>query len=127
MNEGYIKKNQFTLGIILIVCFIGYWLLRCSGCGGSNTGRIQAGVDKQLGKIEEQQQQIDNEIRGAAAANKSAQESVQRAQQAAGRSRETAERISAGLDELQRKAAECRALAEANTELIESLGTADCH
>lgn len=127
MNEGYIKKNQFILGIILIVCFIGYWLLRCSGCGGSNTERIQAGVDKQLGKIEAQQQQIDNEIRGARDANQSAQESVQRAQREIEHSREAAGHISAGLVELQRKAAECRALAEANTELIESLGTADCH
>lgn len=127
MNEEHIKSKSITLGIILIACFVGYWLLQCSGCGGSGTGGIQADISKQLGKFEEQQQQIDNEIRGAAAANKSAQESVQRAQREIEQSREAAYHISAGLDELQRKAAECRALAEANAELIESFGTADSH
>lgn len=125
MNHENIKKYMFILGIITIVCFVGYWLYQCMGCGNGSAGGLQADINKQLGKIEGQQQQISNEITRAGAASQSAQDSIQRAQQAADRSKAAAVQISGELDNLQRTVKECRALAEANAELIESLGKAD--
>lgn len=127
MNHENIKKYMFILGIITIVCFVGYWLYQCMGCGNGSAGGLQADINKQLGKIEGQQQQISNEITRAGAASQSAQDSIQRAQQAADRSKAAAVQISGELDNLQRTVKECRALAEANAELIESLGKADNH
>ena len=125
MNHENIKKYMFILGIITIVCFVGYWLYQCMGCGNGSDGGLQVNSNKQLGKIEGQQQQISNEITRAGAASKSAQDSIQRAQQAADRSKAAAVQISGELDNLQRTVKECRALAEANAGLIESLGKAD--
>ena len=71
---------MFILGIITIVCFVGYWLYQCMGCGNGSAGGLQADINKQLGKIEGQQQQISNEITRAGAASQSAQDSIQRAQ-----------------------------------------------
>ena len=127
MNHENIKKYMFILGIITIVCFVGYWLYQCMGCGNGSAGGLQADINKQLGKIEGQQQQISNEITRAGAASQSAQDSIQRAQQAADRSKAAAVQISGELDNLQRTVKECRALAEANAELIETLGKADNH
>ena len=127
MNHENIKKYMFILGIITIVCFVGYWLYQCMGCGNGSAGGLQANTDKHLGKIEGQQQQISNEITRAGAANQSAQDSIQRAQQAADRSEAAAVQITGELDNLQRTVKECRALAEANAELIESFGKADNH
>ena len=125
MNHENIKKYMFILGIITIVCFVGYWLYQCMGCGNGSAGGLQADINKQLGKIEGQQQQISNEITRAGAASQSAQDSIQRAQQAADRSKAAAVQISGELDNLQRTVKECRTLAEANAGLIESLGKAD--
>ena len=125
MNHENIKKYMFILGVITIVCFVGYWLYRGVGCGNGSAGGLQVNSNKQLGKIEGQQQQISNEITRAGAANQSAQDSIQRAQQAADRSEAAAVQITGELDNLQRTVKECRALAEANAELIESLGKAD--
>lgn len=125
MNHENIKKYMFILGVITIVCFVGYWLHRCMGCGNGSAEGLQVNINKQLGKIEGQQQQISNEITRAGAANQSAQDSIQRAQQAADRSEAAAVQISGELDNLQRTVKECRALAGANAELIESLGKAD--
>ena len=116
---------MFILGIITIVCFVGYWLYQCMGCGNGSAGGLQADINKQLGKIEGQQQQISNEIARAGDANQSAQDSIQRAQQAADRSKAAVDKISGKLDNIQRTINECRALAEANAGLIESLGKAD--
>ena len=125
MNHENIKKYMFILGIITIVCFVGYWLYQCMGCGNGSAGGLQADINKQLGKIEGQQQQISNEITRAGATSQSAQDSIQRAQQAADRSKAAAVQISGELDNLQRTVKECRTLAEANAGLIESLGKAD--
>ena len=125
MNHENIKKYMFILGIITIVCFVGYWLYQCMGCGNGSAGGLQADINKQLGKIEGQQQQISNEITRAGAASQSTQDSIQRAQQAADRSKAAAVQISGELDNLQRTVKECRTLAEANAGLIESLGKAD--
>ena len=127
MNHENIKKYMFILGIITIVCFVGYWLYQCMGCGNGSAGGLQADINKQLGKIEGQQQQISNEITRAGAANQSAQDSIQRAQQAADRSEAAAVQISGELDNLQRTVKECRDLAKRNAELIESLGKPDNH
>lgn len=125
MNHENIKKSMFILGVIVIICFIGYWLFQCLGCGNGSAGGLQVNINKQLGKIEGQQQQISNEIARAGAANQSAEDSIQRAQQAADRSKAAAVQISGELDNLQRTVKECRALAGANAELIESLGKGD--
>ena len=127
MNHENIKKYMFILGVITIVCFVGYWLYQCMGCGNGSAGGLQADINKQLGKIEGQQQQISNEITRAGAANQSARDSIQRAQQAAYRSEAAADQISGELNNLQRTVKECRALAGANAELIESLGKADSY
>ena len=125
MNHENIKKYMFILGVITIVCFVGYWLFHSPCIGNGSAEGLQVNINKQLGKIEGQQQQISNEITRAGAASQSAQDSIQRAQQAADRSKAAAVQISGELDNLQRTVKECRALAEANAGLIESLGKAD--
>ncbi len=103
----------------LVLIALGAYVCFCISADGTSTNGLQSDTDREIGATQEQQRQIADEISGVRNANSDAQNAVERAEAAVDRSKNAADQIASSIEDIQRKVAECRKLAERNAAIFD--------
>mgnify|MGYP000878422312 CR=1 FL=1 len=111
-----IGKKIFIANVALLILIAAGYMYSSRT---SRTDDVQNSTDRTLERVESQQQQVNDEISGARNANSDAKKAVERASAAVGRGQKSADEIASGIEDIQRKVAECRKLAERNAAIFD--------